>query len=153
MPPLCRRSIYVSGIAVKGQQQKPRRPSRTELQAPLIRWSVAGSAATCGPTSAQVYWGDRSSGGWGNHRSGTGRCALFSKSRMVPRCLGWTDRVGRSRHVTQFPKRTCHGYSSFAQDGQQFVDVQGGNGGASFLCALLMSAFEGKADMTGTSAT
>ena len=30
---------------------------------------IAGSAATCGPTSAQVFWGDRS-GGWGNHRSG-----------------------------------------------------------------------------------
>ena len=31
---------------------------------------IAGSAATCGPTSAQVFWGDRPSGGWGGHRSG-----------------------------------------------------------------------------------
>jgi uncharacterized protein len=31
---------------------------------------IAGCAATCGPTSAQVFWGDRPSGGWGGHRSG-----------------------------------------------------------------------------------
>jgi uncharacterized protein len=31
---------------------------------------IAGSTAICGPASAQVYWGDRPSGGWGNHRSG-----------------------------------------------------------------------------------
>jgi uncharacterized protein len=31
---------------------------------------IAGFAASCGPTSAQVFWGDRPSGGWGGHRSG-----------------------------------------------------------------------------------
>jgi hypothetical protein len=31
---------------------------------------IAGSAAISGPALAQVYWGDRSSGGWGDRRSG-----------------------------------------------------------------------------------
>jgi len=31
---------------------------------------MAGFAATCGPASGQVYWGDRPSGGWGDRRSG-----------------------------------------------------------------------------------
>jgi uncharacterized protein len=31
---------------------------------------IAGSTAICGHASAQVYWGDRSSGGWGDRRSG-----------------------------------------------------------------------------------
>jgi len=31
---------------------------------------MASSAGTCGPASAQVYWGDRPSGGWGDRRSG-----------------------------------------------------------------------------------
>jgi hypothetical protein len=52
----------------KGETKKTR-----EFQMRLLAialFIIAGSAATCGPTSAQVFWGDRPSGGWGNHRSG-----------------------------------------------------------------------------------
>jgi len=35
----------------------------------VVLFIIAGFATSCGPTSAQVFWGDRPSGGWG-HRSG-----------------------------------------------------------------------------------
>lgn len=48
---------------------------------------IAGSAVTCGPTSAQVFWGDRPSGGWGGHRSGSS---------------GWDDWGDRHRQRRDF---------------------------------------------------
>jgi hypothetical protein len=52
----------------KGETKKTRGFQMRLLAIPLF--IIAGCAATCGPASAQVYWGDRPPGGWGNHRSG-----------------------------------------------------------------------------------
>jgi hypothetical protein len=50
---------------------------------------IAGSTAICGPALAQVYWGDRPSGGWGDRRSGG---------------WGWDD-WGDRRRYRQTPNR------------------------------------------------
>jgi uncharacterized protein len=53
---------------------------------------MAGSVA-CGPASAQYYWGDRSSGGWGGWGWG-GRSSG-----------GWGDRYPSDRHYRRSPNR------------------------------------------------
>src|SRR5215468_10895863 len=53
---------------------------------------MAGSV-TCGPASAQYYWGDRSSGGWGGWGWG-GRSSG-----------GWGDRYPSERHYRRSPHR------------------------------------------------
>src|SRR5262249_38963029 len=53
---------------------------------------MAGSV-TCGPASAQYYWGDRSSGGWGGWGWG-GRSSG-----------GWGDRYPSDRHYQRSPRR------------------------------------------------
>jgi hypothetical protein len=51
---------------------------------------MAGCAAICQPASAQVYWGDRPSGGWGDRRSGG---------------WGWDDRYPSDRQYRRSPNR------------------------------------------------
>jgi hypothetical protein len=51
---------------------------------------MAGCAGTCLPASAQVYWGDRPSGGWGDRRSGG---------------WGWDDRYPSDRQYRRSPNR------------------------------------------------
>jgi uncharacterized protein len=51
---------------------------------------MASSAGTCGPASAQVYWGDRSSGGRDDRRSGD---------------WGWGDRYPSDRSYRRSPYR------------------------------------------------
>jgi uncharacterized protein len=51
---------------------------------------MASCAATCPPASAQVYWGDRPSGGWGDRRSGG---------------WGWDDRYPSDRNYRRSPNR------------------------------------------------
>jgi len=45
---------------------------------------IIACAARCGPASAQFYWGDSPSGGWGDRRSGVGA------GTIVPRATGAT---------------------------------------------------------------
>ena len=58
----------------------------------IILVVMAGSV-TCGPASAQYYWGDRSSGGWGGWGWG-GRSSG-----------GWGDRYPSDRHYRRSPRR------------------------------------------------
>jgi len=54
---------------------------------------VMAGSVTCGPASAQYYWGDRSSGGWGGWGWG-GRSSG-----------GWGDRYPSERHYRRSPHR------------------------------------------------
>jgi uncharacterized protein len=62
--------------------------SEPRTRAFAVALVVMACAATCGPASAQYYWGDRSSGGWG--RSGG---------------WGWGDRYPSERYHRRSPNR------------------------------------------------
>jgi hypothetical protein len=59
---------------------------------------MAGCAAICQPASAQVYWGDRPSGGWGDRPSGG-----WGDRRSGG--WGWDDRYPSDRHYRRSPNR------------------------------------------------
>ena len=64
-----------------------------QTRAFAIMLVVMAGSATCGPASAQYYWGDRSSGGWGGWGWG-GRSSG-----------GWGDRYPSDRHYRRSPHR------------------------------------------------
>jgi hypothetical protein len=59
---------------------------------------MASCAATCPPASAQVYWGDRPSGGWGDRPSGG-----WGDRRSGG--WGWDDRYPSDRNYRRSPNR------------------------------------------------
>jgi hypothetical protein len=64
-----------------------------QTRAFAIMLVVMAGSVTCGPASAQYYWGDRSSGGWGGWGWG-GRSSG-----------GWGDRYPSERHYRRSPHR------------------------------------------------
>ena len=65
-----------------------------------IALAIIGVSAACGPASAQVFWGDRPSGGWGRSDSwGWG-------SRPSG---GWSDRYPSDRYYRRSPYRDFFG--------------------------------------------
>jgi uncharacterized protein len=64
-----------------------------QSRAVAIMLVVMAGSVTCGPASAQYYWGDRSSGGWGGWDWG-GRSSG-----------GWGDRYPSDRHYRRSPHR------------------------------------------------
>jgi uncharacterized protein len=64
-----------------------------QTRAFAIMLVVMAGSATCGPASAQYYWGDRSSGSWGGW--GWGRRSSG----------GWGDRFPSDRHYRRSPHR------------------------------------------------
>jgi len=57
---------------------------------------MAGFAGTCGPASAQVYWGDR--GGWGSQRSGGWGWDDHRSGGWGSGGWGWGDHYPSDRH-------------------------------------------------------
>src|SRR6516162_2263942 len=64
-----------------------------QTRAFAIMLVVMAGSVTCGPASAQYYWSDRSSGGWGGWGWG-GRSSG-----------GWGDRYPSDRHYRRSPRR------------------------------------------------
>src|SRR6516162_5687760 len=65
-----------------------------------IALAVLAGSVTCGPASAQVYWGDRPSGGWGWDNRSSGGWGWGGRPSG-----GWGDRDSSDRYYRRSPKR------------------------------------------------